>query len=179
MFEATRRNDVAALAFLFDLGVSPDVEMSDHTRALHIAARTGSLEAAQLLVERGAEADCIETTWGGTPLGSATYAGEQRLIDFLARYSRDIWCLTFNGKIDRVRELLQADASLARASDGGSSLLFWLPRDDESRAIALARLLLDHGADPSIKGSDGRTAADRAERLAMLDLAGVLGVRVG
>ena len=147
MFEAAQRNDTVAMTLLFDLGVSADVEAADHTRALHIAGRADSLEAAELLVAKGAEIDPVETTWQGTPIGTATYSGCQRVIDFLSRYSRDIGSLAFNGKVERVRELVEADPSLARTTAECDSLLFWLPRDDEARAVAIARLLLEHGAE--------------------------------
>ena len=174
MFEAARRNDVAAMTLLFDLGVSADVEAADHTRALHIAGRADSLEASELLVAKGAEVDPVETTWQGTPIGTATFSGSQRVIDFLSRYSREVSTLTFNGKVERVRELVEADPSLARTTEDGNSLLFWLPRDNEARALAIATLLLEHGADPSVTDANGLTPGDRAERLAMFELARVL-----
>jgi ankyrin repeat protein len=177
MFEAARRNDIAAMNLLLDLGVSADVEAADHTRALHIAGRSDSLEAAELLVAKGAEIDPVETTWQGTPIGTATYSGCQRVIDFLSRYSRDIGTITFNGKLERVRELVEADPSLARTTADGDSLLFWLPRDDEARAVAIARLLLEHGADPAVTDANGMMPSDRAERLAMFELALVLARR--
>ncbi len=177
MFEAARRNDMGAMTLLFDLGISADVETADHTRALHIAGRADSLEAAELLVAKGAEIDPVETTWQGTPIGTATYSGCQRIIDFLSRYSRDIGTLAFNGKVERVRELVEADPSLARTTADGDSLLFWLPRDNEARAVAIARLLLEHGADPSVTDANGMTPGDRAERLAMFELARVLARR--
>jgi ankyrin repeat protein len=174
MFEAARRNDTAAMKLLFDLGVPADVEAADHTRALHIGGRADSLEAVELLVAKGAEIDPVETTWQGTPIGTATYFGCQRIVDFLSRYSRDVGTLTFNGKVDRIRELVEADPSLARTTADGASLLFWLPRDDEARAVAIARLLLAHGADPSVTDANGMTPGDRAERLAMFELVRVL-----
>jgi ankyrin repeat protein len=177
MFEAARRNDTAAMKLLFDLGVSTDVEAADHTRALHIAGRADSLEAAELLVAKGAEIDPVETTWQGTPIGTATYSGCERITEFLSRYSRDIGTLTFNGKVERVRELVEADPSLARTTADGDSLFFWLPRDNEARAVAIARLLLEHGADPSVTDANGMTPGDRAERLAMFELVGVLARR--
>ena len=162
------------MTMLFDVGISADVEAADHTRALHIAGRADSLEAAELLVAKGAEIDPVETTWQGTPIGTATYSGSQRVIEFLSRYSRDIGTLTFNGKVERVRELVEADPSLARTAADGDSLLFWLPRDNEATAVAIARLLLEHGADPSVTDANGMTPGDRAERLAMFELAHVL-----
>lgn len=174
MFEAARRNDTTAITLLCDLGVSVDVEAADHTRALHIAGRADSLEAAELLVAKRAEVDCVETTWQGTPISNATYSGSRRVIDFLSRHSRDIGTLTFNGKVERVRELIEADPALARTTGDGASLLFWLPRDDESRAVAIARLLLEHGADPSVTDEHGKSPTERAERLAMFELARLL-----
>jgi ankyrin repeat protein len=42
----------------------------------------------------------------------------------------------------------------------------WLP-DDEARAVEVAELLIEHGADPSIKSKDGKTAAEYAEELGL------------
>jgi ankyrin repeat protein len=50
----------------------------------------------------------------------------------------------------------------------------YVPPDDETKAIAVARLLLEHGADPTIRDPQGLTAADRAERNAMYRLAALL-----
>jgi ankyrin repeat protein len=86
----------------------------------------------------------------------------------------DIVALTFNGKVDRVRELVEADPSLARTTPDGDSLLLSLPRDVEETAIEIARVLLSRGADSTVKDSTGKTPAERAERLAMFDLARLL-----
>jgi ankyrin repeat protein len=174
MFAAAKGNDVSILRTLLDSGVSPDVAAPDNTRALHIAARANAVEAVQLLIDRSAEIDPIETTWGGTPIGTATYCGSKGAIDVLSQFSRDIVALTFNGKVERVRELVEADPSLARTTPDGDSLLLSLPPDVEERAIEIARVLLNHGADPRIQDSTGRTPAERAERLAMFDLARLL-----
>jgi ankyrin repeat protein len=50
----------------------------------------------------------------------------------------------------------------------------WLPPEDEGRAIEVARLFLEHGADRTIRNPDGMTAADRAERQGMEELSRVL-----
>jgi ankyrin repeat protein len=56
----------------------------------------------------------------------------------------------------------------------GETLLMYLPADDEDRAMDVARLLLEQGADPTIKDPQGNTAADRAERNAMYRVAAFL-----
>ena len=174
LFAGAQHNDTSAMRLLFELGTSPDVAAPDNTRALHIAARADACDALQLLIERGAEIDPVETTWQGTPIGTATYCGNTRAIELLSRYSREIGTLIFNGKAERVRELVEADPSLARATPDGASLLLWLPRDVDRVRLIIARLLLANGADPSVTDSTGRTPADRAERLAMFELAHVL-----
>ena len=50
----------------------------------------------------------------------------------------------------------------------------WLPPHDEARALEVAGLFLAHGADPTLRNRDGMTAADRAERLGMYEVAELL-----
>ena len=38
------------------------------------------------------------------------------MIDLLGRHSRDLWNLTFTGKVERLRELLAAEPALAKAA---------------------------------------------------------------
>jgi len=50
----------------------------------------------------------------------------------------------------------------------------WLPQDDEARAMEVAELLLAHGADPTLRNNDGETAADRAAKAGLLEVADLL-----
>ena len=59
-------------------------------------------------------------------------------------------------------------------SGGRHTLLMWLPPDDEARAMEVAKLLLANGADPTLKNKDGETAADRARKLGLYDVAELL-----
>jgi len=174
IFEAARRDRADVIAMLLDLGVSPDVATPKNERALHYAAYHDSLAAAAILIERGAEIDPVESDWSNTPLGGAVYAQHTRMIEFLGRYSRDIWELAFVGNVERLRELFAAHPELARTQAEGHTPLMWLPTDSEARAIEVARLFLEHGADPTVRSKDNATAADRAERLGMFDLAELL-----
>ena len=76
-----------------------------------------ALRAAAFLIERGAEIDPRETSYGGVPIGWAAHADRQTMMDFLSRYSRNVWTLTFRGYVDRVRELLREEPALARQVD--------------------------------------------------------------
>ena len=87
------------------------------------------------------------------------------MIDLLTPYSRDVWSLANQGKIDRLREVLAAEPRRAtEIGPHGSTLLWHLP-NDEALALEVVELLLAHGADPSVKGDDGTTAADSARAL--------------
>jgi len=169
-----RRPDVVAM--LLDLRTSADVPdpAAGNRRPLHVAAYGGFLESATLLLDRGATVDARESTYGGTPLGWAVHGGRQAVIDLLSRTSRDVWNLAYCGKVDRLRELLREDPSLARAAleDGGTPLM-WLP-DDEALALEVAALLLEHGADPAARHRDGSIAAERARRRGLDAVAALL-----
>jgi ankyrin repeat protein len=174
LFAAATRDRADVVAFLLDLGISPDVENVKKERALHRAAYNNALAVAQLLIDRGAAIDPVEANWNNTPLAAAIYAQHQQMIALLGRYSRDIWELVYSGCIARVRELLAEQSELAKTAGGGHTLLMWLPPQDEELAIEIARLLLRHGADPALKNTDGATAADRAEQQGMFELAAIL-----
>ena len=171
MFAAAERDRADVVELLLELGMSPEIEDAEHQRPLHVAAYAGSLRVARLLLERGVEPDPVHTAWNNTPLGAATYSQHPHVIELLARVSRDIWELSNGGHIERLREVLREQPELAKIVSGGHTPLMWLPADDESRAMEVAKLLVAHGADPSLKNKDGETAADRAARLGLSDVA--------
>ena len=178
IFAATKRDRVEVVELLLDLGTSPDVEDGTRQRPLHIAAYNDSLRVGQLLIERGAEIDPVETNWGNTPLDAAVYSQSLRMIELLGQVSRDVWNLTFTGKLERLREVLATEPQLATVSSThyGTPLMF-LP-EDESRALDVIELLVAKGADPSIRNGDGHTAADRAERRGLFRAAELLRSKV-
>ena len=174
LFAAAKHDRADVLALLQELGASSEVEDAQHQRALHVAAYAGALRAAGLLIEHGAEPDPRESRWGATPLGFAAHAMIQPMIDLLSTVSRDVFELTFAGKVERVREVLAAEPALARTiHPDGETPLMRLP-NDEVAALALARLLLAHGADPAQRDSRGPTAADMAARRGLEAVAALL-----
>ena len=171
MFEAARRDRPDVLALLMDLGFALEIQDKTGKRALHEAAAHTALRAAAFLLDRGAEIDPRESIYGGTPIGWAAHGDRTEMVRFLSQYSRDIWALSFNGYVDRVRAILSDDPSLARLADeNGITPLWWLP-DDEGKAMQIVELLLAAGANASAMSKDGRTAADWARRRGMHDVA--------
>jgi ankyrin repeat protein len=173
LFAATRSNRREAVELLLDLGTSANVESPAGERALHIAAYHDAVDVGELLIARGAEVDPIGRQYDNTPLGGAMHCQSARMIALLARHSRSAWEVGHSGHVDRLRELLTEKPQRARGYDG-ETLLMYLPPDDEDRAMDVARLLLEQGADPTIKDPQGNTAADRAERNAMYRVAAFL-----
>ena len=174
MLTAARLDRVEAVRLLLDAGMSPDVATDKGERGLHAAAYANALGVAKLLLDRGAAIDPVNTEWDSTPLGAAAYAQHPRMIDLFARVSRDVWNLVPTGKVERLRELFRTEPDLAKIAGGGHTPLMWLPTDDEARALEVADLLLQHGADPTSRNKDGETAADRAAKLGMFRLADLL-----
>lgn len=176
MFAAAERDRADVAAFLLDLGMPIEIEDRQKQRPLHKAAGSDALRVAGLLIERGAEIDPRESNWSATPLGYATHSQKREMIDFLGRFSRDVWNLTFNGKVERLREVLNEEPGLAKVvNKNGATPLWWLP-DDEARAVEIVELFLAYGADPAILAEDGMTAADYARKRGMDEASRMLGV---
>jgi ankyrin repeat protein len=170
---AAARDRADVVAFLLDLGMSPDVPDAQGQRALHVAAYGDSVRAAALLIERGAAIDSVDSVHDGTPLWFAMWGQRPRTIELLSRFSRDVWALSFLGNVERLRELLTVEPKLARLVGSETTPLMWLP-DDEGCAVAIVQLFLAHGADPSIRNKDGLTAADLARKRGMDEVAELL-----
>ncbi|MBI1850329.1 MAG: ankyrin repeat domain-containing protein [Planctomycetes bacterium] len=178
MFAAAKRDRADVVAFLLDLGMSVEVQDAHGTRALHEAAYAEALGVITLLLERGAEVDARESRHGNTPLGHAVYGKRHRAIDLLSRVSRDLFELTWIGAVERVREVLSAEPDLAKSVSDGHTPLMWLP-DDDDRAMEMTKLLLAHGADPSVRNKEGQTAEDRARARGLDEVADVLRAAAG
>jgi len=171
MQQAALRNRGDVLALLLDLGASPSLaHPKGRQTPLHDAAYAGALDAAKLLIERGAEIDAVDKTHDGTPLWWAMWGRRQTMIDLLAPLSRDLWALNATGQVDRVRALITAEPRLAKWTGDESTPLMWLP-DDEDKAREIVELFLAHGADPAIARKDGKTAGDLARARGMDEIA--------
>lgn len=169
MWAAVERDRDDVVTMLLGLGISPDVADVAHggTRALHTAAAKGALRSARVLIAQGAEVDPRESSYGATPIGWASYFGQTRMLELLAEYSRNVWTLVFRGFIPRLRAVLREEPALAcEINEEGQTPLFWLP-PDEDRALEAATLLLEHGADPSVRDRRGETAVVVAGRRGM------------
>ena len=95
------------------------------------------------------------------------------MIEFLSRFTRDVFRLIWIGNIDRLREVLSAEPELAKINNDGNTPLMWVP-EDESQAKEIVELLIAYGADPTINSKEGMTASDYAERRGLYEVAELL-----
>jgi uncharacterized protein len=138
--QAAVRNDVAALRQLLDSGHTAD-EGGDSWTALIWASRSGSVDAIKLLLDSGADVNLPGSTgdnWDATPLQHAILQRHPAVV----------------------RLLLDRGANLNRGAGPGSLTPLLLAAGDTDPAIL--KLLLAHGADPTVEDEHGATPLSRA-----------------
>ena len=118
LIEAIESGDMVKMQQMLD---DPNVATPDGTTALHWAVHSSNLDAIQLLLEAGADAD-VSNRYGVTAL-------------FLA---------VTNGDIPVVEALLEAGADVNRALIEGETVLMTAARTGNADIV---RLLVEHGAD--------------------------------
>lgn len=137
--QAAARNDVAALRHLLDNGHKAD-EGSDSWTALIWAARSGSVDAIDLLLDSGADVNLPGPTgddWDATPLQHAILERQPAAA----------------------RVLLDRGADPNHGAAGSPTPLLLAAGDTDP---AILTLLLAHGADPSVEDDNGLTPLARA-----------------
>lgn len=156
-------------------GMPVDIMDDSGARALHAAVAHDARRAVAHLLERGAQVDTPTKHYGGA-LGTAAWLKRRECAALLAPHSRDVHNMVSLGLVERLTELLRAEPALANLPHFrlGSTPLFWLP-EDEAPAMELARFLLAHGADASLRNRDGRTAGELARLRGLDGLARLLG----
>lgn len=174
MLTAARQGRADVVALLLALGMDVDVADETQQRGLHNAVMGGDIDVVKLLVAHGADVDRPTTQYGG-PLGFAAHFGRREIGAFLAPLSRDVFDLAHLGMTERLQELFAEDPVLANAVDprAGITPLFCLPEDDDE-AVEITRLLLSHGADPSLANRDGLTAEQVARRRGLTEAADLM-----
>ncbi len=160
---AGHRN-AAAVSLLLDHGADANARDHEGATALHRAAFANAIDVIDVLISRGADIDARDPRWQSTPLGWSVHTGQHRSAVRLAPVSRDVRSLAQSGRVERLAAVLAETPSLASQKLHGADnpvALFCLP-DDESQAAQITALLLQHGADKSVRNAKGQTPADVA-----------------
>lgn len=137
VFEAAALGDVTRLRGLLaaDPGAAHAWSPDGYT-ALHYACFFGTGEAAQALVDAGADLEAVAR-------------GENRVPPLLSAAA--------GGNTDAARVVLDAGASMEAREEGGFTALHDAAQNGNAE---LVRLLLDRGADPNARLEDGRAPRD-------------------
>jgi len=170
---AARHGDLASAGLLLDAGVDVNEPAKDGSTPLVLAAASGREEVAMLLLERGADPNKAGS--GYTALHTAVPKDLQRLAAALLKKGADPNARLANapanlfgpgqGAGSEVRPAapdaapVQTDANTpnraARAGSLAGATPFWLAARTVN--VPMLRLLLEHGADPTLTAAAGVT----------------------
>jgi hypothetical protein len=148
LFDAVKKGDTAKVKKLLEKGADVNARDIDGSTALHIAARFGHVEVAELLISHGADVNA-KSNYGLTPLYDAARKGHASVAELLIKHGADV---------------------NAKTNDG------WTPLHAAAYNghVEVVRLLLERGADPTVRGTDGKTPLDVAREKGRGDVARVI-----
>ncbi len=150
--------------------VKTSVDSTSGYTPLHAAAFRGNLSAATALLKHGADVRAREEKYHGTPAGWADYAGHTEVRDLILRHPVDILEAVQYGLTERISTILANDPE---ALDRSFQKYARYPLDAEGWYTPLAfavtlgkvetvRMLLNQGADDTIRSPEGKTLAEIA-----------------
>jgi ankyrin repeat protein len=167
MLFAYVRGQPDAVDFLLEKEGNWDMIGVNNGTALHRAAWEGDLAMVERLHEKGADVNDRNNPFTGTPLAWASYNKQHEVVRWLQRHCAiDLHdAVSFDLREQAEARLREDPTSLNKLIE--DSELTWitpLHRAAVSNREALAKLLLEKGADPNILAGDGHTALDLAEQ---------------
>jgi ankyrin repeat protein len=172
LLQAAELGHERGVDLLLSLGVA--VGGLDHQgiSPLHRAVQSGKVDMVRQLVEAGADVDLRERRWHGTPMSWSVVLGKPEVADYLAPLSHDVRPFAAQARLARLDAVLKAQPERVHERLPGDfpTPLFVMP-DDEAQAVEVARILLAHGADPSVRNDKGQTPADAARARGLDDAA--------
>lgn len=172
LLKAAENGDLAKLESLLAKGENIDARNKhDHT-VLMCAINHDQIDAANWLIERGADVN-LKSKDQSSAINTAAMRGHAQIVEKLIQHGADVnerdqrgatpamWASN-RGHMDVLMQLVEADANLnlqdmMQDNDGKTALMYAAPH-----RLDVVRLLLTHGADPSVRDSEGLTASEQA-----------------
>lgn len=175
-FEAAKQNDTVLLKKLLDRKIPLDSRDAQGRTALLIATQNNAIQAANLLINAGADVNAKDNLQDSPYL----YAGAEGKLEILKktiaagadlkstnRYGGTaLTPAAHHGHVEVVRYLVTTRIDLDQINNlGWTALLEAVILGDGGRPYQeIVRLLLDAGADRSITDKDGKTPLDHARK---------------
>jgi len=171
---AAERGQLAVVQRLIDLGADLDLKGRSGTSPVAAAAFAGRARLVKVLLAHGADGRTPDDT-GKPPIIYAAAGGQLDIVkqllalnvDINARYANDLTLLMWaSGPDENVAEaqalevvsyLADADARIDDRDARGRTALMIAAEGNRSE---IAKLLLAHGADPTLRDKAGKRAAD-------------------
>jgi ankyrin repeat protein len=149
MSEAAIREDVSLLRRLLAAGANVESPNADGQTTLMIVARTSNVEAAQLLIEHGANVNARETWRAQTALMWAAAEQQPAMVRLLLKHGATVDARSLVN--DWSRQVTAEPRMQARPSGGFTPLLYAA----RSGCLECAQLLVKAGANPNLGDPDG------------------------
>jgi hypothetical protein len=178
-FVAIKRDSAAMVSALLDRGFDPNTLNPEGEYGLILALRERSLHVAEVLIANPATRVEVRTAEDESPLMLAAIRGYaavcQQLIERDADVNKPGWTplhyAATGGHEDIMQLLLDNNAYVDAASPNGSTPLMMAAMYGTAAAV---RLLLEAGADPSLKNDLGLTAIDFAAKVQKTDSVAII-----
>jgi uncharacterized protein len=182
-FVAVKRDDPQAIAALLGRGFDPDTPDPEGRTGLFLALREGSLKAARALIDWPRTRVETRTAQDESPLMMAALKGHTELVRKLIERNADVnktgWTplhyAATNGHLAIMELLLDNHAYIDAESPNGTTPLMMAAHYGSPAAV---RLLLEAGADPTLKNQLGLSAIDFALRANRADAAELIAASV-
>lgn len=178
-FKAIAMDDERTLKSLLQRGFDPNTLNPDHQHPLYLALREPSPKAVKLLLDQPRLQVDSRNLKDETPLMLAALKSQlevaARLIELKADVNKPGWAplhyAATSGNVSIIRLLLDNDAYLDAESPNGTTPLMMAAMYGSPAAV---KVLLEAGADPTVKNNLGMSALDFANQVNRKDSASLI-----
>lgn len=184
---AVEENLLQSVLLLLEHGASPDSTNKFGLTPLHVASIFGRLDAAQVLLKKGARVDEVDANWGMTAFGHAVWAFQLGMARLMLECGANVneryrfknvsplhlaifnpcpeWSMPHHPDhpqrvIGMLRFLIENGAEVDGRAEGGVTGLMLAA---SLSFVPGMELLLDSGADPNLADDSGKTPIQYAQ----------------